>query len=247
MQFLNKLHDDLTEHVKGFSFDKNHPWHRNLVCLYLSILELSKSIIILFESNVTVAIPSVLRTILETYVEFINLINDKTYGYYMEAAHEKKTWLKLLEEADKRDNIYLADLSKLPDLSQRVESTKKSVEDLQAKGYKPLLAKDRFKKAGLMDVYNSAYNTLSADVHSNIQALLDRHIEIENGNFNVILYKGMSSDESQMYINWVSNYLTECSVDIHELLKSKHIDNIKALQIEAYAWFEKLWEQDQEV
>ncbi|MBF0539777.1 MAG: hypothetical protein HQL03_16170, partial [Nitrospirae bacterium] len=165
LSFINKLHDDLIKYVGEFNFTKTHPWHRNLVSLYCSIIALSESAIALLESGKTAGLPAVFRTILETYVEFKILIQDRTYGYYMEA-QKTKSWLKDTKEAAKGKNPYLRDLSNRPDLPQIIESLEKKYKELEAKaktnGYKKRIEiKEKFERAGLIYEYNSIYNDLS--------------------------------------------------------------------------------------
>ncbi len=81
--FLKKSHNDFLEFSKEIVFDKRHPLHFNLIALYGSLIELSGSMIILLEKNAKIAVPSIFRTFLETYVEFHNLVRDPKYGYFM--------------------------------------------------------------------------------------------------------------------------------------------------------------------
>lgn len=85
LECLKSSHDALLEAAKKFIFDKKHAWHRNLVALHGSLIELSSCLITLIENRGATGVPSVFRTLLETYVEFHNLADDKKYGYHMEA------------------------------------------------------------------------------------------------------------------------------------------------------------------
>jgi hypothetical protein len=157
LDLLKKLHDSLLEFSPKLTFDKSHPWHRNLVALYGSLIELSGALLILLNEGGKIGVPSIFRTYLETYVEFNNLLKDKMYGYHMEAQYNEQ-WLKLLKEASKGTNPYLKSIAELPDLSQKIAEMERELADLKAKGYSPLLVRDRFDRAGMLNEYYSMYN-----------------------------------------------------------------------------------------
>ncbi|MFA5321258.1 MAG: hypothetical protein WC373_01185, partial [Smithella sp.] len=67
--------DELIHLAATFSFDGTHPLHANAIFLYGSIIELSSSLNPLLISEHYSAIPVVLRSILEAYVDLENLCN----------------------------------------------------------------------------------------------------------------------------------------------------------------------------
>lgn len=89
--------------------------------------------IILLKENGKSGVPSIFRTILETYVEFKNLLNERTYGCHMEAIYLEQ-WLKLLKEA-KKGNPYLSSIAKSPDLDATILQHEKEYQDLKDRKY----------------------------------------------------------------------------------------------------------------
>lgn len=116
---IKESHDILLNAAEKLVFDKQHPWHRDLVALHGSALELTSSLITLMENNGATGVPSVFRTFLETYVELHNLAGNKSYGYHMEASYIEQ-WVKVLKEAKKGHNPFLEDISKLPNLDDLI-------------------------------------------------------------------------------------------------------------------------------
>lgn len=235
LDLLKKLHDSLLEFSRKLTFDKSHPWHRNLVALYGSLIELSGSLLILLNERGMIGVPSIFRTILETYVEFHNLLKDKTYGYHMEAQYNDQ-WLKLLKEASKGTNPYLKSIAELPDLSQKIAEMERGLADLKAKGYSPLLVRDRFDRAGMLNEYYSMYNMLSTDTHGNIRALISRHIEIKGADFEIVFYKDEPLEEFLSYIDSTCGVLVHAAIGIHELLGKDVLSEVKALKEDLEAW-----------
>jgi hypothetical protein len=238
LDFLKKLHDDLLEFSRKLTFDKSHPWHRNLVSLYGSLIELSGSFLILLNKRGLIGIPSIFRTFLETYVEFYNLLNDKKYGYHMEAQYNDQ-WVRLMKEAAKGTNPYLNSIHEDPDLHQKINTMGKKLKELKSKGYVPLKVRERFEKAGMLNEYYSMYNLLSTDTHGNIRALIKRHIEIKGADFDIVFYKDEPIEEFLTYIDATCGMLIQASIGIHELLGSKIHAEVKTLKEELEAWRRK--------
>ncbi len=238
LDLLKKLHDSLLEYSRGLNFDKSHPWHRNLLALYGSLIELSGSLLILLNEGGNIGIPSIFRTFLETYVEFFNLLRDKKYGYYMEAQYNDQ-WLKLMKEASKGINPYLRSIAEHPTLSQKIDEMQKELENLKTKGYSPLRVRDRFERAGMLNEYHSLYNMLSTDTHGNICALISRHMEIRGANFEIVYYKDSPIKEFLPYIDFTCGILIQASIGIHELLGSKVLSEVNALKDSLKTWRQK--------
>jgi hypothetical protein len=227
--FLKELHDKIAEHSKKLTFDKKHALHRNLVALYGSLIELTAGIIILIDRKARTGVPPLFRTFLETYVEFRNLVADPKYGYFMDASYHDQ-WLKVLREAEKGANPYLADIAKLPNLVDHIRHTERELETLKKKSYFPLSVFKKFECAGMVSEYRSLYNFLSADSHSNIRALINRHIELGKEDFEIVFYKDTPLEDFLTFIDSTCGLLIDASIRIHEYLNSPVVYSIRSLQ-----------------
>ncbi len=231
LEFLKAVHDLLIDTAKELRFDKDHPWHRNLVALHGSLIEFSGSMLICLDKGGKISVPSIFRSMLETYVDFKNLAAERKYGYCMEASYASQT-LKLLREAQKGKNPYLADVGKHPELLKSIARLETELKDLKKKGYEPLGVLERFKRAGMEDEYRSMYNLLSGEAHSNISALVSRHLEIDAGAFDVVYYKDEPVERFLLYIDTTNALLLDSGVIIHELLSSSALERVKNLREE---------------
>lgn len=227
--FLKELHDEVVEHSKQLTFDKKHALHRNLVSLYGSLIELTSGIVILIDRKARTGVPPLFRTFLETYVEFRNLVEDPKYGYFMEASYHDQ-WLKVLRESEKGGNPYLADIEKLPNLADHIRHTERELGTLKKKSYSPLSVFKKFERAGMVSEYRALYNFLSADSHSNIRALISRHIELGKDDFEMVFYKDTPLVDFLTFIDSTCGLLVDASIRIHEQLKSPIVDSIRVLR-----------------
>jgi hypothetical protein len=233
-EILKKSHNVAVEACESLQFDKEHPWHRNLVALHCSMIELTGCMIILLKGNGKAGVPSIFRSILETYVELKNLLNERTYGFHMEAIYLEQ-WLKLLKEA-KKGNPYLSSIANTPDFDATIQRHEKELHDLKKRNYGPLLVSARFSRCGMEDVYKSLYNMLCNHDHPNIRALIDRHIELEKDGFYMVLYKGQSLEDFESYILHCCTLLNSSGCELHKLLNSNAVAKIEELTRLTEGW-----------
>ncbi len=229
--YLKKLHNACLEGVEKLSFDKKHRRCLHLIGLYGSIIEFTGSLICLIEKKHRTGVPPIFRSLLEASVEFSNLHNDATYGYHMDAIYQEQ-WLKLLKEAQTKQNPYLADISNLPNLDELVTETKTKLQALIDKGYRPLNIFQRFDKAGMVNEYRSLYNSLCNDSHSNIRSLIDRHMEINGKDYSVVFYKDSPIEDYLPYIDSATRLLLDTSLKVHSFFKSEGLENFEKLDDE---------------
>lgn len=219
LNFLKKAHDDFQPLSVEIVFDKTHALHRTTIALYGSILELTGASILLIDRRLITGVPILLRAILEAYVDLVNLIENARYGYNLEVAYLKE-WLKLLEEAKTGKNEYLADLNKEKTLNSTIAKWADEKRKLEAKGYRALKIEGKFRLAGMEKEYRSVYNLLCNDAHNNLLALVGRHIEREQGDFSVVVYKAYTPEDSAHFVGTNVEILMRATERVHGFFKS---------------------------
>lgn len=209
---------DYFEYIK---FDKKQPWHRDIVSLYCSLVEYSDNLFALFEKQKVVAMPLILRSMLEAYVDLKNLCAEKTYGYNLQASNIKE-WLKLTREAGKLQNPYLEGLATANEFEEQVEEWQTELRDLKEKGFVPLRQDQKFQIAGMENEYRSLYNYLCSYSHNNIRALIDRHLEIneDKTDFKIVMFPEFSAGKADHYISTAIICLNESSKIVHTALET---------------------------
>lgn len=164
-------------------------------------------------------------------MDFVNLVENAQYGYFLEASYLKE-WLKLLEEAKKGKNEYLQAISEAPSLDKTIAEWRNELKKLEAKGYKALKIEKKFERAGMEKEYRSLYNSLCSDSHNNLRALVNRHIEREQTDFSIIFYKAYMPEDSAVYVGINAEILVRATQLIHKFLDSPAQENIKAYRVE---------------
>jgi hypothetical protein len=181
----------------------------------------------LFEHNGRTGVPSLFRTFLEAAVELRNLARDPHYIEHMNAGHVEQ-WLKVLKEA-KNGNPYLASIAALPDLDRQIAAQEKQLQEFISKSKQPLKVFERFQRADMVEEYRSLYNFLSCDSHSNIRAIISRHIEVGHDDFEIVYYKDEPIETFIATLDSTAGLLIEASLSLHEGFKSDKQDEVKKL------------------
>jgi len=233
LDFMSHLHDVALGLVTRFRFDKKHPWHRDLVSLYGTVLELHGSICVLIREGIAGGVPILLRTVVEANLDFTNLANDRKYGYHLRAS-ERKEWLKILREAKRGDNPFLAGIAAAPSLDQALSECKAELANLKKDGYSPLGQDEKFAKANLNQVYKSVYNFLCCHSHNNLRALVSRHINIspDETDFNVEYYAPLDMDGLLPYVDSLCEIVVSLTETIHRVLDTGAEDEVLKLKKE---------------
>jgi hypothetical protein len=209
-----RVHEAALDISRSFQFDQTHPWHRDIITLYGSILELHGSICILVREKIGTGIPILLRSIVEAHLDLNNLAQDRTYGYRMRAS-ELKECEKVLKNAKAGHNPFLKDLASEYDVGDALSEVRKELESLKRDGYNPLSQKDKFVSADLTQVYESVYNMLCCEAHNNRQALTSRHVRIrpDESDFDIEYYAPVEDQSILFYLDCLC-YASICATEI---------------------------------
>lgn len=226
LDFVKQLHDQLLAWSTDIVFDKRNQCDFARVALYGTLIEFTGAIIRLIDNRGHVAVPSAFRSLLEAAVELRNLNKDRSYVEHMYASHTKQ-WLDVLKEA-KKGNPYLASLKEL-NLDEIIANDERALEESKKKGRGPLNVFERFERAGMVEEYRSMYNFLSCDAHSNIRALVSRHLEESSTDFDLVLYKDEPIESFVATVDSIAGLLLEASISTHKAFASKRVPDVESL------------------
>lgn len=231
LDFLDRAHKNLQALSTEIRFDKTHPRHRSMVSLYGSILELTSAIKLLLRENLGTGVPILLRSILEAYVDLFNLADNPRYGYALELAYIRE-WLRILEEAKAGKNDYLSSITTAPDLDETISEWQRKKKQLERDGHRPLKQEEKFRRAQMEKEYKSIYNSLCCDAHNNLRALVGRHLEIGQTDFDIVLYKGYGDDDFYLHAGMLGEMLLRASERTHDFFSSPAREGIQAFREE---------------
>jgi hypothetical protein len=223
---LKNIHGEAEELVKTLQFNKKKPKDAYLIGSYLSLLELTDSFISLIGIKKFILSPAILRCVLETYVDFENILRDEKYTEQMEVDNKTYT-LKKLYSAKKGVNPYLENISLIPDIDDVIKELEKKVG-----GKKRSLIKERFERAGLENEYEGLYSFLSGNTHSSINALYYRHFEREGNGFAIVYGKELSPEQLVPYLDSTAGCLLDAAKKVNALYGDNSIDRFKPLEEE---------------
>ena len=182
--------------------------------MYGSIVELSSSIKVLYQYGHFTAIPVLLRTILEAFVDLHNLCQDPKYGYFLTMNSHSES-LGFLKAAQNDQNVYANMIAQDPNIDEHIANFEKKIKVLKTNGNKRLNVRERFEKADMGDEYQTIYNMLCTASHNDILALRTRHLVISGESFSLEIFK--KEDIKTMYesLGIASELLWRATNEIH--------------------------------
>ncbi|HDZ07738.1 DUF5677 domain-containing protein [Pseudohongiella sp.] len=219
------------DHFQHIRFDKKHAWHRSMILLYCTIIEYADSIYVLVTQQNSVSLPIVTRSILEAFVDLMNLCDDPSYGNHLQA-DDIKEWLRVAKEAQTTSNPYLKEMVDADGFDVQVIQWEDEFKALGHEGFRPLNQITKFEKAGLANEYRSVYNFLCVHTHNNLRALHERHIEISDDkrDFNIVIFHDFDPKLIEQYIPLVCRCIIECSIKVHATIGTGYEDAFKTDQ-----------------
>lgn len=181
---LKYTHDEFQDYGKDLKFDKNNPVHLFQILLYGTISEITSSCILQLSNDLHTVIPILIRTMLEAYIDLINLSRDTNYRHTLQASTLKqgskiKKNLKFDEEKKQLDN---------------------QLKELTMLNSPKLLIKEKFSHAGMNNLHDFTYMGLCLESHNNPISLAARHLSSPDDDSSVIFYKKKTSEEIKYYL-----------------------------------------------
>lgn len=155
IKLLGELVQTFLTETSNITFDKYNVQHLYLMCLYGRIFELGVSALNLMKANDHAGVPVILRSQLEAFVDFANLIEDKDFIKTIAATF-----------VDQKKRLY-DNLKKHLDPSE-VPSVTNDYTEKAAIGFKPQTIWQRFKNIKLQKTYITAYFILCSYGHNNL-------------------------------------------------------------------------------
>ncbi|MFN7096295.1 MAG: DUF5677 domain-containing protein [Gammaproteobacteria bacterium] len=220
LHFLEELHDDFQPLTKKLKFDTKREPHLAIMTLYGTVLELIGSCIFLLRNKKYIGISILLRSILEAYVDLINLMEDENYFHYLHASFLQET-LKFINSAKKENNPQIEAL--LANWEGELEKREGILTSLSTRGFKPLKNCDKFEKAGLEKLYITIYNHLCCESHNNLISLTKRHVKQNENKTEIIFYKTSELHDSIIYIEFMINIFLDTTEKLHMFLGGSDI------------------------
>lgn len=165
--------ETVEEEILNTNYDISSLQKKLVIALFLTIIEIAKSINILLKNKAHISIPLLIRNMLEGYVDLNNLVKDSDYKSVMYSSYlkEQKRFLE-------NNKIFPEMLKDVENLLININSSNRNTSFAS-----------RFKEASLQKIYISLYNKLCRETHNNINCLLERHFNFEDNRETIIFMK----------------------------------------------------------
>jgi len=223
---LKEIVDLATKAISSQESINNNAKDLYIASFSSSIIQYTDAIVSLIESDKLIAIPPILRSILESYVELLNLCKHENYVYVLTSNHLKKKIKKLQVTFEEPDNPFLQHtIEHYGDRGGEIKKLRqqKNTSDQHTSKFDIDITriKDRFELAGIKDAYAGIYTQLCEDTHNEIVKVESRH-----------LIKSGQSTEFSVLTNWKLEEISHHVITTIEILKSSLINTFHHLDFE---------------
>jgi hypothetical protein len=218
-EHLARVLDGALKILPTVKFDKHDPQHLAAICLYATIFQSVSDCFRLVEEPATVAVPIIMRSMLESYADLCAVIQDRDYPKKMLATFHQEQRKHLEDMLKFPGNPFHADVATHIDPGVKLKEVQVESDKFRKEKHFPLSVFERFKLAGLSDLYRTVYWQLCLDAHNNIAALEQRHVRRETGSdFEVDIFAENSSHSLGMYYDTITAIFIDSSRQFYSLV-----------------------------
>jgi hypothetical protein len=200
---------------------------------YTQIFELSVALSSAVNCHNRIAIPILLRSLMEAYVDFHNLLEDAEYVKVLDLSYllEHK---KYLEAALNQSNPYFVGFNNIQEIEKDLETTKQLIKELDVLGIKKAHISEKFSKLDGDDLYRAVYSDLCCDAHNNFKSILKRVSEVpeDETKEQVEVLKPIRPGSIEKYLLTCIGILLFCTYWVHKAHETVFVNEIEKLQIE---------------
>lgn len=190
-----------------------------------TILENSSACFALILNNHYTAVPILIRNIMEAHIDLLNICKDENYKYILLYIFLNE---KIREsEFATKDNPFTTLIYNLPEYKEQLCSYEKEFKELKLTvKEKHTRIKYRFKSVD-KNLY-TIYMWLCHRSHNNLDALEERHFNIEENRFELSVFRNAKESELYIYIDAISGILVKSIMTLFEYLQ---IENNKVNEL----------------
>ena len=210
---LDECRGDMTR----MSFTQGDPQHLVIAGLYATIIQSVSECTTLMQQP-TIMLPGMLRSLLEATADYYAVIESDDYRQRMLATFEYQKQLYYEGMIKNKANPMHQDMAMQLDPAVELAATNATLKEYEDAGFYPLRIWERFKAAGLSDIYQSFYWNLCLEGHNNVAIIQQRHIEVHGKDIAVIPLKENSLEEMIIYMQLLTAILLEGTGKIHRFL-----------------------------
>lgn len=195
-----------------------------------SIIQYTDAIVNLIENNKLIAIPPILRSILEAYVELLNLCKHENYTYVLTSNHLRQKIKKIEVTFKEPDNPFLQHtIEYYEDIGSEIKSLRKQKgkidEHLSNFDIDIRVIKNRFDLAGIKNAYVGIYGQLCEDTHNEIMKVESRYLIQKENSTEFSVLTNWNLDEISHHILTAIDILKSSLINTFHHLEFKNLDD----------------------
>jgi hypothetical protein len=231
--------------VKKFRFNPRNRQHLLAGALLGRILEEAEGIYAMLERSDSACGFILLRSLLEAYVDLLNIARDPAYVEFMIAAfldQHRQLLETLLEKGSK--SPFLVDILGSKEPADDLESVRSKLKELKGRQVKPLKVRQRFKRADQLNYYEGPYTHLCLQSHNNINVLVSRHLRFTDVGGEIRGFDLIEDKDAQLIADTTAVLSVNCIVAVKELLEGKPVSGLDQLT-EAVGKLRELWAEEE--
>jgi len=224
------LFREVYETTRTLRFNNRVRQHILAVSLHGSVLEIGFGILKSLKDGNGTAAWILLRSLLETHVDLLNIVADAGYDEIMHATLLSQQE-RLIGAAQMRSTSPLfTEMSTNRTVAQHAQWIKSELKRLKAKGKVPLSVKKRFEKAGQMQLYDGPYWIMSNHTHGNLNVLESRHMEPSPSGFGVEYFRLISDVDANLLVDTSAGVLANSVGAVQSLLEGDHPKGLERIK-----------------
>jgi len=241
---LRSVLDEIHGIVKELHFDPSNHQHLLGGALLGRILEVAEGIYTTLERQDSACGFILLRSLLEAYVDLINVSTDPSYVEFMNAAFLDQQCVLLEAAVEKGSKSpFIASLSGSPRAAEQLEEVRSTLKQLKERQIKPLSVRKRFERAGQLDYYYGPYAHLCWHSHNNLNILEGNHLRSTDAGIELRAFISIDDDDVVLIADTVAGISSNCVASVKKLLEGEPVTGLERLT-EGLGNLRDLWHKE---
>lgn len=198
------------EESRKLRFDRSHAQQVYAACMHAAVLAQFSAALTLLKEGKNDSVPGILRDLLETYADLVNLCHCPEYVVRIQTAYLAKQG-RVLRLAEKLSltNPAVRRLAGDRALREAYEKTAHRLAEYERFGLGVLPIRDRFERAGLAALHDSVYATLAIFSTHNLTDLPSRFLEDSEGHQQIAALKPWQSELLEGFLHTLAGVLVD--------------------------------------
>lgn len=224
---LDAVYRQVLEESRKLRFDRTHPQQVYAACLHAAILAQLSAALTLLKEGKNDAVPGILRDLLETYADLVNLCRCPEYVVRLQAGFLARQG-RVLRLAEKLSlaNPAVRRLAGDAALREAYEKTAHRLAEYERFGLGVLPIRDRFERAGLASLHDSVYATLAIFSTHNLADLPSRFLEDKEGRQQIAAMRPWQSELLESFLHTLAGVIVDAYRRVARLSPKPEADGL---------------------